>query len=792
MTARKKIFYTGLVLAAGLMLAVTALLPVKQNNIITRGIDEYNAHLSIFGKHDRAQEINLKNDIIGAGAILVGLKRKNDMVDVKIVVKSGQTGIELAEATIAKDQIKDDTFSYELFDRPVTKNNGLVIVSFSAPQATINNPVGIRTDLNQPKKLAVILIERVAIWQAIMNGFLANKEKLVPLGIAWAMAAVMACIAVKFGWSRRTPKLSRRIEQIIIIVLVIVAIAARISWLPKIHGVSGGDPYNYLGITKGIINGQNPLTIEKRLPGLPLLLAPSYVLRGMDDILVMRLIEIFSAGGLMYCLYIMVRKLGLPWPVQFLSVALLAVQKDFFWTSLRPEPYTFYGFLVWLALWLFLNIRKKWVPLIFGLVIGYAAMTRQEGFVLAVTFGLAAAVEIFYRSYIMKCHINKEAGPAAPAPPPDGFAKAAGARRGSPGASPALLTKWHFIRRYVVAFLIGLLVVLPFLISNWKAYGNPLYTPYFASDRLNIVDSWNTWNDNRTAFFDILGSMWRPSWKQLQETRFNNPLIAAATVVTVGWWFANACQTRKALSKFSWWPSTITLLAAMVILVSSSIIALFYRAMFVSWVASLATGVLLAGVPIFLATTSWSGLIVLGVLLGQIMIPIWFHPFAKHLQQSYPLFLLLVATALFSIRINKKSGQQMISAVKLFTLLVPFCLVTVMLASQQTAFIDASNQETALDHVLYQAIKVTQLQPGPYGFDSDYQPVFVYFGDQAKIFKQNSDEGAWLMENNIKTMLTTSLQPQFEWPDGWRKIASFKTEEEGEKIVESSVYYKVK
>lgn len=529
-----------------------------------------------------------------------------------------------------------------------------------------------------------------------------------------------------------------------LIVLVILAVLTRYHTVRQMGGVSGGDPYNYLSIAEKISKLQNPFDEQKRLPGYPLLLVPA-LLTPLDDIRYMQSISILSAAGILIILALLIKQLGLPWPIQIVAPLILSWQKDFFVISLRPEPYTLYAFLLLLSLWLFFIARTVRTQIIFGVVLGYAAMTRQEGFVLAAILVFASVF------YIRKL--------------------------------------WW--QGYVRLFLPALLLILPFLIHNTIAFGNPLFTPYFKGERLQIVDSWPAFKDSLAATWGVLGSLWKPSWSLLERVSFDEPALVLGIlfpiVVVVVSFLPRPRMVMWVVSALS---TTLVLLIA----------CLYweYKPLGDEFITRFLAGALLSSPVPFLIWTGWRGAVIILVLLSQIMIATWFHPFPKHYQQAYPILVMLLTTTFICgsrPHTGERSNINLLATASVLTLLIfSVAFIFFYLYIHLNFLIDRHNQQAAFDSVTYRAVQTARTLPGPHGFEEAYLPARLYFDENVHFF-QAGDEStaaeqlAWIEIHNIHTMVVSNATPPFAQPQkNWQEIARFKAENRDEKILESVVY----
>ncbi len=727
----KKLYFS---IGGILLLILASHISARQYRVLSYGVDAYNAHYAIHGKRTASQVFTTKNTVVGIGAILVDMRRSNKLTDVVVTIKNTATNEHIATNKISKAHLQDDQFAYTPFGDTVIPPGNTIEVTFSAPDATSKNPIGLRFD---PEKdaLAIALIERAPIWKYFVTTIQNERE-------SWYYVAIALLATCIIGLPVLFPK-QKKLLLGVIAILLLSALLIRVAIIPQFGGVSGGDPYNYLFISQTISKLENPFANTKRLPGYPLILAP-FLSSGMfDDQRVMRTIQtVASIVGIAFLMGI-VRLLQLSWPVALGASTILAFQKDFFFTSTRPEPYTLYTALLLASLFLFFySYTKKhsWIYVTFGFALGYGAMVRQEGFMLAAIVG---ACSLAYELY-----------------------------------------KGKSVRRFIQMYAPALLIVLPFFVHNALTYDHPLYTEYFEGERLQIVDSYRAFQDAAGASWGVIGSMWKPSWDSLERIELTNPVFLTSGLVLWVWFAAFAHLKLMRQSKVI----AVGMWIAWIMLALWSIYA---KTQFTSIFPVIAAGWMVASIPLFLIQTSWRGLVILLVLISQIGIATWFHPYPKHYQQSYPLLILMLATALIS-QIHTQKKLLSFSTLALTTL--PFLIIAVYLSQNIIPMIDQYNESVALDSVVYRATRTAKNLPGPVGFDQAYLPARLYFDKNAKYFPAEENptsemEEEWLRNNKLQTIVIIRNNNVFDSiPDTWRKVQDFKAMGKDDELFVSTIY----
>lgn len=728
-------------LISAIIIGAALFYPVSQARLISAGVDTYSAHRPLFGNHTLSQTISSRYPLTGLGFILVDLRRAKKLSDVSITISSLPDHSVVLQKNIPASSIKDDTFARVEF-APVTVADEFE-VSLGAPAATKESPIGVRTDPGSGS-LALEILEKVPAWRALVNAAGRYRDSWTTIAIAVAITALAAALAF----------VQRKTYQIIILAgLAIAAFVSRIPVITSFGGVSGGDPYNYLLMARSLAHLESPFNEgEKRLPGYPVLLIPTVLSPTINDHLYMRTTSALAAAGSLIMLAVLARTLGLPWPVQLFAPLLIAWQKDFFATSTRPEPYTLYTFLLLTALVLFFSRRRQWQEILFGVLLGWAALTRQEGFVLAALLGMAW----FFLPHPRFVSPDK-------------------------GGKGGLKKTFSFLR----LFLPALLIVSPFFIHNARLYGNPFTTPYFEGDRLQIVDSWEAFKDNLGATWGVIGSLWRPSWDQLERYALPGLPIILGAGVTLVWWKSKFQQSN--------------IVIAVCVAVGFILLTLTAKHSVIAFTPPFLAGIALVSPFIFIVQAAgppkpWHrrGIIVLLVGLSQLLIATWFHPFAKHYQQILPPLALMMTYAWLSPVANNRGELARIVAAST-VLLLPAAWLTLLTYDSITIMIDKQNANAALDSVTYRAVKFALTQRGPYGADQGYLPARLYFGHDGRYFYDDqstpAQETRWLTDNGVRTFVTTNDGQTFPTPHPhWQELKRFRAEGKDEHIFESIVY----
>lgn len=725
------------VLALGGILTI----PVHQERYISAGTDSFASHYAIFSSRTVQHEFTTEEKTVGIGVIAVNMYRKQDLADVHVRIQEQETSTPLVNMVIPGNQVRDDAFIQVSLPTPPIPAGTHIRMEFSAPLATSQAPIGIRFDA-VTKKIAFSVTERVPVWRAIAT-MVQNGTK------NWKIATLPIIASLFLSIPGLLPKHVQRIGYFVLIaILLLVSLFMRVHVIPQFSGVSGGDAYNYLDITKVLIQGNNPFENTKRLPGFPALLIPMVASGLFDDHIVMRTVSTLGGIWSIGMIAIIARLLKFSWPITVMSMIILSFQKDFFWTSMRPEPYSVYTALLLTSIALFFKNYTQtslWQRIAFGIVLGYAAMTRQEGFVLA---AVLAVCSLLYELHIAYKTRTLNVGS----------------------------------RRFLLMYIPALLIVLPYFVHNTSSYGHPFYTPYLEGERLQIVDSFGAFTDAVGATWGIIGSMWKPQWDQLERISLSSPLFIVSCMFLVTW---NILLRQN--KNFAY--KILTVVGTCVIL-STIWLVIYEHTAFTTKIAVITAAWTLASIPLFIYQTRWKGIVILVVLVSQIGIATWFHPFAKHYQQSLP-FLVLMIVSVLTVPLPKSLTTKTIIQV---AILLPFLIVSSLLGHKITAAIDEQNEETALDSVAYRAARAARDLPGPIGFDQAYLPARLYFDPYAEYFPAEERPTAeiqsrWLAENPIHTLVVVNGNNVFETPHpSWGVLKTFKAAGKDDRIFVSTIY----
>lgn len=368
--------FNALWVLGGLLVLISALwLPVSYERILTEGTDTYKTHYPLFGSRQAKQSIVLHHDITSVGALLVNLRRASEVVSVHMKVTDSE-GRVLGEGDVVPQHIRDDAFGYARPPHIIRQEVGEITVEVSAPQATAQNPIGIRFEEQGEKRFAVAVIERVPlyvhglIWQA------AHPVATHRLA-AGLLGALVVGLVGTFLYERKVLE-SKRGWYVALLILALFTVAVRWPLVSRIEGVFGGDAYNHLLKTRAWIQGDDPFASDFRKgPFFSVLLAPGLAIP--DPLLWARWVGVISSVAAVVLLAVLARGLSVPPVMAWLTGALLAVTREFRFESVSALSNTTFAALVMATCVAFLYAKRKKIAYVMSIAGGLAALTRYEG-----------------------------------------------------------------------------------------------------------------------------------------------------------------------------------------------------------------------------------------------------------------------------------------------------------------------------------------------------------------------------------------------------------------------------
>ncbi len=368
----RKLFW----IVGGIAVAVGCLiLPVSYDRVLTVGTDTYQTHRPVFGSRHVEQIVPLQRDITGVGALLVNLKRAPALSPVEVVVRDASGHI-ISEGSIQPSAIVDDQFAWAVLSHRIPANTGEVTLDISAPEATAQNPIGIRFEGEGEKRLAVGVTERMPAWAR-----LALWRSDHPDGSRRLLSGILvAAIVGVLGTCLHGRKIleNKKAWALSLLLLALFATALRLPLVASIEGVFGGDAYNHLFKTRAWLQGDDPFASDFRKgPFFSVLLAPG--LAGPDPLLWGRWMSLLSSVAAVVLVAVLARRLGLPPVMSLLAGFLLAVMREFQFEAVSSLSNMTYAALVVGAAAAFVSAKQRRQAYVVGVLGSLAALTRYEG-----------------------------------------------------------------------------------------------------------------------------------------------------------------------------------------------------------------------------------------------------------------------------------------------------------------------------------------------------------------------------------------------------------------------------
>jgi hypothetical protein len=206
-------------------------------------------------------------------------------------------------------------------------------------------------------------------------------------GITSAQTRKMGLIAIGSfllaGLAVRLPRdISPAAWRAALIALAAAAICLRLSIVPAIDGVYGGDVFNYVGKADALLHGEDLFAADPRKgPVWAAVIAPTLLLP--DPMLAIRLIGVVISAAAVALAAATVRRWGVAYPLALAAGGLLAVNRDFIWESVSGLANSLFAAEIVGVLYLCTRAASGKTRLSISILLGALALTRFEGIVLA-------------------------------------------------------------------------------------------------------------------------------------------------------------------------------------------------------------------------------------------------------------------------------------------------------------------------------------------------------------------------------------------------------------------------
>lgn len=340
------------------------------------GTDLFEAHHALYESREKSRDWLVKEDLEGAGFVLVDLRRAQDLTPV--VVKVEGEGKVVGEAVVSPNEIRDDQFSRVDFGRVVARTGERVKFTVSAPQARNENAVGVRFDLDSGE-LALEAGERVTGAERFRLWVVDNPQSAERVGFMVLGGLALAALLRLMEYQIKGIKLA----VIGMMILVATTFLIRVPTAIQVDSAFGGDAFNYLLKSKAWIGGEDPFAADfRKAPLMPLLLIPGF-LPGFDPLWWGRAVSMVASGVTTVLVVLLGKRMGVPYPLAFGAGALLAVNREFWWESIQGLANTVYTLVIVAAVVGFAYFKKPagryWTAILAAL----SALARYEGVLVA-------------------------------------------------------------------------------------------------------------------------------------------------------------------------------------------------------------------------------------------------------------------------------------------------------------------------------------------------------------------------------------------------------------------------
>jgi hypothetical protein len=728
-------------LGIGLAVILLLLVPVKHYRIVSEGTDVYEAHYVLYGDRAQQQIVQIEHELVGIGAIVVDFRRSQSLKPVEVAVKT-LDGEVVSRGEITLEQAADDSFAWTALSDGVDRR-GDVVIEFKAPQAQMNNSVGLRFE-KESGQVALGLLEKVTVAQRIVIWTKDHSERALRVMLVVVGGSLAALILSLAGSQRKIFRLS--VTTWLIIGLAMIALLVRIRTAVKVESVFGGDAFNYLIQSRAWLEGANPFAEEfrRKAPLLPFLLLPGWL--GMIDPIVWgRIISMIAAVGAVVMLPRLLIFLQVPRQLALGAGLLLAVNRNFWWESVHGLANTLYAALILGAVYAFVQHYNRYGRYLVGVLVGLTTLTRWEGGAVAAV--LLPAVWIWHRLNI----------------------------------KTIIYTGWPAL----------VLVAIPFVF--WPITGETGMRTMadIASDGgLKLAYSWGDFVGNLEGLELFLGRNW----------------ILVEAVGEQLWWLAGGlliglilgflCRNKNrfygGLVRFV---PYVLLLVLLVVLIESSRESYKYLTMALTALTGVGWGASIVIKPKLSIPVSL-------MLIGQVLVITMILPKSRYYLQLIPFLSAGLIIGLWIISDWRRSHVSRVGAVLLVGVLS--MLVYLDSARAMPGTISGYNEKSGNHTVVMQACKYLLDRPGNVGVveESDL-PARVYLTlDRTRIFpiewaenmEDLTDEEiyTWLEEFNISYIIETTAQPVFEiverHPDDFELLKEFGSRHTEEK----AMVYRVK
>lgn len=262
------------------------------------------------------------------------------------------------------------TYHFTISAPDVTEQSQAALIRFQISSTTYEGGAMWVDGKESYGDIAFQLTDRLPLWKWLIRWGQHNQGSVHLLIRALLLTIPIACLCIliphqKHGW------------KISLAALMFLTIAIRLPLLWQIHGVYGGDAWNYLLKSRAWVEGEDPFTADARKgPFLPLLLLPG--LLTPDPLTWSRLVGIVSAAAVAALTAQFLKRLAVPPSLALAGGLLVAVNREFWWESANALANIPFAALMLAAATGLLHRSPAAVSISSAL----AALTRFEGIVI--------------------------------------------------------------------------------------------------------------------------------------------------------------------------------------------------------------------------------------------------------------------------------------------------------------------------------------------------------------------------------------------------------------------------
>lgn len=373
----------GLLVCVGLLFV-----PIFHEYTIREGTDEFKAHHSLYGVREKSVGGTASAPIHAIGLILVNLRRAPSLAPVTVKVSTQHGGL-VETQTLELPAVIDDEFTWFVFDGPTVSRGEGFVVSVSSPNASRDNAIGVRFDL-ETRELALSVREKIPVWERIYRWALEHKKNVSRTLQILKYSAALAGIFLLVEYLARRNRFIGISAGLLF--LVACTLYLRVPLSNSLESAYGGDAFNYILKGNAWIIGEDPFAADPRKAPLYSFLTAPGLLPPFDPVLWARGISIISAVATVVLVCLFLLRSGAPLSIALGGGLLLSINRDYQFESVQGLSNTLYAALIFACTYAYLSQKKYMVSVYAAL----ATLTRYEG--AAVAGIMMPAMWVLYRS----------------------------------------------------------------------------------------------------------------------------------------------------------------------------------------------------------------------------------------------------------------------------------------------------------------------------------------------------------------------------------------------------------